>query len=318
MTGKAILKSLRKLYATFDPKKLDHRNWKLFSNKAYSNNLISNILSADSPCLIARLGSTELLCVKNYLGVAGRTDRSFAKYITFEVPAWWWEESVVKQMHQNAGFFPPEVSGLEKFSELLLEDVREIDLLGSWLNDEKYLEDELRLSKRVVLEDLEPFFASSPWTSVLEGKKVLVVSPFSEQIESQYAKRTKIFDNGLLPDFELKTIKAIQSIAGEQVDYADWFEALGYMKEQISGHDFDICILGCGAYGLPLAAHVKRIGKKAVHLGGVTQMLFGIKGRRWEELIVWPYMNLFNEHWVRPSTATRPVEASKVENGCYW
>ena len=26
--------------------------------------------------------------------------------------------------------------------------------------------------------------------------------------------------------------------------------------------------LGCGAYGFPLAAHVKRMGKKAIHMGG--------------------------------------------------
>lgn len=43
--------------------------------------------------------------------------------------------------------------------------------------------------------------------------------------------------------------------------------------------DYDICLIGCGAYGFPLAAHAKRKGKKAVHLGGALQLLFGIKGK---------------------------------------
>jgi len=90
------------------------------------------------------------------------------------------------------------------------------------------------------------------------------------------------------------------------------------MKQKIENIDFDICIIGCGAYGFPLAAHVKRMGKKAFHLAGVTQLLFGIKGRRWEESEVWPYMNLFNENWVRPSDNEKPNNAQKVEGGCYW
>ena len=41
--------------------------------------------------------------------------------------------------------------------------------------------------------------------------------------------------------------------------------------------NFDIALIGCGAYGFPLAAFVKGIGKKAVHIGGPLQLFFGIK-----------------------------------------
>ncbi len=104
----------------------------------------------------------------------------------------------------------------------------------------------------------------------------------------------------------------------KKTPYRDWFEALDYMKEEIEKKKFDVCILGFGAYGFPLAAHVKRMGKKAIHLGGVTQMLFGIKGKRWEDYSFYPYTNLFSEHWVRPSDKERPDNALKVENACYW
>jgi hypothetical protein len=34
--------------------------------------------------------------------------------------------------------------------------------------------------------------------------------------------------------------------------------------------------------GLPLAAAIKAMGRPALHLGGALQLLFGIRGRRWE------------------------------------
>ncbi len=313
-----VLKAIRKSYRVVFNKTPELRNWKLFSNKEYSNNLIFELLISDEPCMISRIGSTEMLCIKNHLGVEGKVNKSVKNYITGNEAPWWWEDSTLVQMKQWSGFFPSEVKKLQQFSELMLQDVKEIDLLGAWLNDEIDLKSELINAKRVVLEDLEPFFSLKPWTKALAGKKVLVVHPFSEDIESQYKKRELLFEDNLLPEFELKTIKAVQSIAGEKTQFNDWFAALDSMKAQIDVTDYDVCIIGCGAYGLPLAAHVKRAGKKAVHLGGVTQLLFGIKGSRWEEYIVCPYMNLFNEHWVRPGESAKPKNSEQVEGGCYW
>ena len=152
--------------------------------------------------------------------------------------------------------------------------------------------------------------------------------PFVETIKSQYARRDKIFENpDILPEYELKTLRAVQSNAGAEVPYNDWFEALKWMEDEIAKIDFDICILGCGAYGLPLAATIKRMGKKAIHMGGGSQLLFGIKGKRWEDKKYgWPdypnmrcdYYTLFNDYWVRPSTTEIPINAEKVEGGCYW
>ena len=53
---------------------------------------------------------------------------------------------------------------------------------------------------------------------------------------------------------------------------------------------FDVAIIGCGAYGMPLAAMLKQAGKQAIHLGGATQLLFGIKGKRWEEIKTIPHL----------------------------
>ena len=69
-------------------------------------------------------------------------------------------------------------------------------------------------------------------------------------------------------------------------------------------------------YGFPLAAYVKSIGKKAIHLGGATQMLFGIKSKSWEDDSRFHY--LINEHWVRPKETERPANYKQVEGGRYW
>ena len=74
--------------------------------------------------------------------------------------------------------------------------------------------------------------------------------------------------------------------------------------------------VGAGAYGLPLAYHAKKLGKKAIQLGGPTQILFGIKGKRWDDHDV--ISKLYNSYWVRPSADETPSNYKAVEEGCYW
>ena len=81
--------------------------------------------------------------------------------------------------------------------------------------------------------------------------------------------------------------------------------------------DFDVALLGCGAYNLPLCAFIKGTMKKpAVYLGGDCQIFFGISGRRWENN---EYVNNHkNEYWIYPDASETPASAYDVENGCYW
>jgi hypothetical protein len=281
--------------------------------------LIFKTLTADNPCLIGRFGAYELSVLVNYKGML--TGENTLDFIRSKQGKWWWDESLLKAMKFNAGFFPPTHEKIEQFSQLMLDDIKLLDVLGSWLSNEHYVEKELNNCVKVHFEVLNPYFSKQPWTRALAGKKVLVVHPFAETIKSQYVKREVLFADNLLPAFELHTIKAVQSIAGNSTQFPDWFAALSFMKRQIDEIDYDICLIGCGAYGLPLAAHVKRMGKKAVHLGGSLQLLFGIKGKRWENPMYNPmynYANLMNEHWVSPSEAERPPNAQIVEGATYW
>jgi hypothetical protein len=151
----------------------------------------------------------------------------------------------------------------------------------------------------------------------LANQKVLVIHPFEKSIQKQYANREKLFkDPRILPDFTLLTLKAVQSIARNETGFSNWFEALDWMCTQIRSLDFDIAIIGAGAYGLPLAAFIKRMGKKAIQLGGATQILFGIRGQRWDRMPF--FQQLYNQNWIRPLPEETPANFQKVEGGCYW
>ncbi|WP_282132731.1 hypothetical protein [Cellulophaga baltica] len=294
-------------------------------NPDKASQFIYDALISDQPCMIGRFGAFELNTIVNYLGVKNE-NKNVLNYIQGKEPDWWWNHSLINYMQSNAGFFPPTVDKIEQFCELMIHDMKEVDILGSWLEVEKFVDDKLT-AKKVHLRLLEPFWAKTPWTKSLEGKKVLVVHPFNTTIGKQFAKRSMLFKKDILPNFTLITMPAVQSIGNVDNEFSDWFEALEFMKTQIDKVDYDVCLIGAGAYGFPLAAHVKRSGKKAVHLGGSLQLLFGIKGKRWEDssygVKEWgiapnSYSNLMNEHWVRPGENEKPKTANVVEGACYW
>lgn len=284
------------------------------------------LLAEGKPCMVARFGSVELNAVVNARGVqAGPHPVAF---IRGKAPQWWWNARGMEEMQANAGFFPADEQHILRFSQLMESDARELDLLASWRPEERFLP-ELSSVGKIPLVYLEPWWSVRPWTRILEGKRVLVIHPFSAQIEAQYAHaREHLFASpDVLPPFTLLTLPAVQSIGGEAKGYADWFEALRGMETKMDSLQYDIALLGCGAYGFPLAAHAKRTGHQAVHMGGALQLLFGIKGRRWEDpqygVREWGlpegyYPGLFNEYWIRPGDAARPRNADQVENACYW
>jgi hypothetical protein len=279
---------------------------KVFSAQK-GNSLIKAALAATAPFMAARIGSVELACLSFYL--------KRRKKIKLPYP-----EEIKKTMGDNAGFFPVDDEGLDKFCEIFLAGIEKTDLMAVWFNkDEDCVCREFCPAARLaLLGSLAPYCFRQPWSAALAGKKVLAVHPFAGTIASQYEKNRQLIfaDQSVLPEFQLDTVTAVQSNAGEKTEFADWFAALASMKKEIAAKDFDVAIIGAGAYGLPLAAYVKSLGKQAVHLGGAAQILFGIKGKRWDESPA--ISRLYNEYWVRPSAAETPRGAEKVEGGTYW
>lgn len=319
------LKALRKLYAKVSAPKAEPYD-RGVTDFDTASDMIYDLLAAGKPCMVARYGAFELSSVINYLGVL-EEKHSVCNYIRGRQSDWWWNRRITERMRTNAGFFPTTESSLMKFGEMMARDSREVDILGSWLADEQVMKERYDLGfRKVTLLALEPYWAKNPWSRILEGKRVTVVHPFAPLIEKQYQNREKLFrDNRILPEFNLRTVQAVQSIGGI-CGYHDWFEALDAMKAQMDARPYDIALIGCGAYGFPLAAHAKRTGHQAVHLGGALQLFFGIRGKRWDSPDYGVrefgrqnvYKTLFNEAWVYPSDDLVPAGAGEVESACYW
>lgn len=269
---------------------------------------IKEFILKGEPKLIARFGSNEARCTAEAIGIDLKAKKDFKQKTTLLIT-------------RNAGVFPKNKDMLLRYGRISMQAAKEVDLIGEWNTDmQDYLIKKICSSETIVtnLRNLEPYYSDNPWTKALKGKKVLVIHPFAETIKSQYKKRKLLFSNpDMLPEFELKIIKAVQTIAGEKDErFSDWEMALKYMYESAMKEDFDVAIIGCGAYGMPLGSMLKKSGKVAIHLGGATQLLFGIRGNRWENHPV--ISKLFNEHWVRPSDDEKPKSATSIENSCYW
>ncbi len=282
--------------------------------------LIRSRIEAGAPLMVSRFSTCEInvlnICRQRFRGPLSR----FWNQLLTGIPATY-TEKVRFQARNNAGIFPVSDAGLDAFSLVTFEACSQIDILGVWSHP-LHLEEQLQQERcpdaqLIALPTIEPYRDAAPWSAALKGKRVLVIHPFETSIQAQYQKRQQLFESpDVLPEFELQTIRAVQTNAGGQTSFASWSDALGSMTAQIDALAFDVALIGAGAYGLPLAAHVKSTGRQAVHLGGALQLLFGIKGARWDSRP--DVSRLYNQHWVRPLPEETPQDSEKVEEGCYW
>lgn len=307
---KAIRSHIFEKRLNMDPYIPFYANQWVMGKKA-THRQIAAMIEEGKPFMVARFGNTELSVMTSVLKrrLFGNTPETDARFKE------WFEN-----LQMLSGFFPGEEELAERFTDLMLESCRETDILAMFhCHMDDYIVTEYMPNTRVTfLNHIEPWRYKEPWTMQLKGKRVLVIHPFEESVQSQYQKRELLFPGtDVLPEFDLKTLKAVQTIAGEKDErFETWFDALEYMYKEAMKIEFDIAIIGCGAYGMPLAAKLKTAGKQAVHMGGATQILFGIKGRRWVDN---PRAGItFNEAWTYPKESETPSNCKIVENHCYW
>ena len=285
-----------------------HYAGKVVSADHEGNERIKKLILSEKPFLVGRPGATEIaLFLQSDMLRSG-----------LRKPA---QDQDYHMAYVNTGVFPRTVDFINKYAPYGEEALRQCDLLNvSYCVMEDYIYKTYmqKDAELTYIRALDYWRFKEPWTKALKGKKVVVVSPFADTIQKQYAIREKLYeDTEILPEFTLYTVKAVQTGGTEKDErFADWFEALEYMYNEVMQYDFDVAILSCGAYTMPLGAKIKAAGKGAIHMGGVCQMLFGIKGRRWEDE---PGAgDFFNEYWTYPSAEETPKSAGMVENSAYW
>ena len=262
------------------------------------NAAAADAIRAGQPFLFGRCGATEM--------------RTVAEYLTGK-----YTEKTRGEINTLSGVFPTDDKALNRFCKLYTSCAQGADLLALWdVGAERQVIDGCHGTRFTQLRALEPYYYANPWSAALAGKRVLVVHPFKTTIERQYARREQLFPGtDILPQFaDLRIVQAVQGLAGADTGYASWFDALAAMEQQMDAAPYDVAIIGAGAYGLPLAAHARDTGHAAIQMSGALQLLFGIRGKRWDDHPI--ISKLYNDAWVRPEETLAHKE--KVEGGSYW
>lgn len=266
-----------------------------------SNNMISDIIKKNKSFQITRVGLGGETAVSAITLSGGQLNQ--------QILSWFFI---------NAGFYGS--NDYLTYSKLYKNACDNSDLHAYW-NYPGFIEmeDYLVPENKILIDPsaLESFRFENPWTKELSGKKVLIISPFKDTIDNQLLVKDLIWKNkDILPDANYITYKSVQSIGGRG-PHSSWYESFDVMCKEISNIDFDIALLGCGSYGLPLSDFIKsKLNKSSIYIGGGLQLYFGIKGKRWDNSS--DIIDNYNEYWVRPTQEETPSSGNMVEGGCYW
>lgn len=275
-------------------------------NNASGRDAIIELFNNQKPFMIGRYGTSEGGALMEYYQIKFGFRKDYLP-------------RTKKFLCCNAGFFPDDSKSIDQWAELMSKLSAECDVMGVM---NYYCEGwavENLCPKAILVPNGCVASGDKGYTHCLKNKKVLVVHPMNKTIEQQYfEKRELLYPNSnALPEFDLQTIKAVNTQADERDErFSTWFDALDFMTEEVSKKDFDVAIVGCGAYGFPLAARIKQMGKTAIHMGGAVQTLFGIKSMRGDNN---PSINkMYNDAWIYPAESDKPKGFEKIEGGCYW
>lgn len=280
-------------------------NYKNIYNNIKGNEVIKSYLSNinNQPFLIGRSGIVEMRSCFSYYRYGQLSD--ILKFL----------------LKNNAGVYNTDV---QHFAKIYTNAISSSDLNVWWSQDdlleEQTLIYDLFTNNSTIFyhnRSVESYYFDKPWSQLLKDKRILIIHPFVDSIQYQYTNKRLLWNNkNILPDFELITYKSIQSI-GNTGPHLSWLESLEKMQEDITNINFDIALIGCGAYGLPLGAFIKNyLLKSAIHMGGALQILFGIKGTRWDHHD--EISKFYNDYWIRPQENEKPKSYKTVEEGCYW
>lgn len=240
---------------------------------------------------------------------------------------------------RNAGISPSTEKMLDFFCERYIEAIKGSDLISCpfYAQEEKIkftqeLKKEYCPNAKWINYDVfrTPFLYEhhqEHWIRLLEDKNVLIVSPFKTTIKEQKKKLDEIYRScpKLIPKW--KSIKILQSSLTQTLyeersnieDQELWKHELEKMQIEMKNmkEEFDVVLLGCGAYAMPLAFFAKSELKKiAIMYGGTLQLVFGIRGTRWNDIA--RYKKYINDAWVIPKEEEKPKIWKSIENGCYW
>lgn len=271
------------------------------------NELIIDAVKSKSIVSFGKMGGTETSFIYDFIKNNGRCTKN------------------PHELFWQSGVLCSNLDSLTEFIKVYINAALNMDHLIKWfhpLGDGRFL-DEVCLQhlgyKNELFKshkELEPFLKGEEgWHYHLGDTKLLFVSPFPDTVAIQKEKYSEIWQGAPKPDVVTIRYPFAECYTGEEAK-VEWQDRLTQMKEEIAKKDFDFATLGCGAMGLPLCNFIKNeLGKGVIYLGGGNQLLFGIKGRRWERDKNFTKI-INNPAWIRPLDSETPK--SQIEDGCYF
>lgn len=235
----------------------------------------------------------------------------------------------ISVLEMNAGIFPHIV--IPTWRIMSIEATVNADILATGWYEPLREAEQVSLKEwkcqaiQIPLRSLEPYYVPSEerWTRLLGGQSVSVVSCFTKTMKSQIQILNKLFPSEVFPsDIRWNWVQTGHSprIA---MGFNEWpshikdsIDAVEWIVSEVIRQESRFALIGCGGIGMLVASKLKERGVVAIVLGGAIQVLFGIKGKRWETHSI--ISKFWNEHWVLPSEDETPGGSSSIEGGCYW
>jgi hypothetical protein len=242
-----------------------------------------------------------------------------------------------KNMFVNAGLFgstgQKAIDTIISWRTYMLENIGMLDEMVLWnpmyaMGEEMFARSHTKQIKSFLpLRAIEPYYQDKEenrWT--LAVTSFCVVSPFKESIEGQWSKRDSLFPFPLWSssaDFKGVVRCGYSPALTDRVGAwpsetlaAGWMAAVTSIVDQCVNLNVKLVLVGAGCLSLPICFELKKRGISAIHTGGATQILFGVRGARWSKHDI--ISTFFNGSWSTPLPSEIPSRAGNVEGGCYW
>jgi len=271
---------------------------------------IKSLIEFGDPFLIGKIGATEL----NVLAHANNG------YIIQP------ESDMGIQCQNAAGIYPIDNNAVVlSFYKSILSAVKQMDgivySVGEKKIDKNFVENVwgIIVPSEYTSESFRVINKTN-WTRSLDGKKAVVVSPFKNTFETQYVIKDEWDMMKWCPEFsEVNFVKSNHSRAVDANGFTNWVDEYDRIWTEINSHDYDVVLLGCGSFGLPLGGRVRESGKSAIHMGGELQNMFGVKGKMF--MLRNEYACYMNDKWIRPFHSEIPSDVknfSPIHGPCYF
>lgn len=281
--------------------------------------LVCSYFKENKPFLIGRNGSTELEVLSYYIKNGPNTQ--FPQFL-------------INRLEIYSGIFPATQESVKRWVLRYIDSLKQCDAIAEgWYEPLKreeraLLETVIPNRDSLFLRNLEPYYfdESIRWSKYLDKKNVGIINSFANTcVEQTYLSKAIWGDKSesLLPSstrwIPIQTyfppkISGSLNETSWAIDINSWEQAIDYVLKSYYEEPFQLAIIGCGALGMIIGAELKKLGVQVIIMGGATQILFGIRGKRWETHSI--ISTFFNDAWVYPMN--KPLNANLIENACYW